>query len=49
MIWCPVCRRYVPLVRKEYRIYCPECGREITYTNKKEEREGENIKSKHTK
>jgi len=32
MIRCLVCKRYVPLVQKGYRIYCPECGREITYS-----------------
>jgi len=34
MIKCPVCKRYVPLVQKGYRIYCPECGNEITYSEK---------------
>lgn len=34
MIKCPFCNRYVPLVQKGYKIYCPECGREITYSEK---------------
>jgi len=39
MIWCPSpqCKRYVPMVQKDYKIYCPECGQEITFTSKKKE------------
>jgi len=35
MILCPKCKRYVPFVQRDYRIYCKECGREITYNSGK--------------
>lgn len=38
MIWCPVCKRYVPLVQKGYRIYCPDCGREVLFSSKRKEK-----------
>lgn len=34
MIFCPYCKRYVPFIQKDYKIYCPECGQEITYAGK---------------
>jgi len=33
-IWCPYCKRYVGMKQKDYKIYCPECGEEITYSEK---------------
>jgi len=41
--YCPYCRRYCWVRIKDYRSYCSECGREVTYDGpplKKETREG---------
>jgi len=43
MIRCPKCNRMVCFKQRGYRIYCAECGEEITYS----EKDDENISPQH--
>jgi len=44
MIWCPKCNRMVCFKQRGYRVYCAECGQEITYSSRKME---ENVSPQH--
>lgn len=51
MIYCPYCKRYCPFTQKDHKIYCGQCGREVTYSTKGDENvsppEEENFTQQH--